>query len=141
MNILASAITITWKRNGAYGERLIQDLDVPSALIEIEASYARTFDSRDERHLSRTPMVLDEQGWLKVSEVLDETLETIIGRLAKNDPEYLKRYPLDVRVELFQGLLRALQFAHSHGIIHRNARAEISVEKLQSEGCAASVRN
>lgn len=26
MNILASAITITWKRNGAYGERLVQDL-------------------------------------------------------------------------------------------------------------------
>lgn len=42
-----------------------------------------TFDSRNERHLSRTPMVLDEQGWLKISEILDQTLDAVLQETAK----------------------------------------------------------
>jgi DNA-binding transcriptional ArsR family regulator len=34
-----------------------------------------TFDSRPERHLSRTPLVLDQQGWDDLAEVLIETVE------------------------------------------------------------------
>lgn len=42
-----------------------------------------TFDSRDERHLSRTPMVVDQQGWMKVSAILDETLDAILQESAQ----------------------------------------------------------
>ena len=77
---------------------------------------------------------VDEEGqiFFVMKHIDGETLESIIGRLAKNDPEYLKRYPIDVRVELFLGLLRALQFAHSHGIIHRNGKTKILDEKTRS---------
>jgi DNA-binding transcriptional ArsR family regulator len=43
---------------------------------------AGTFDARDERHLSRTPAVLDETGWNRVSEILDEALDAIIEEQA-----------------------------------------------------------
>ena len=42
-----------------------------------------TFDNRNERHLSRTPMVLDQQGWMKVSAILDETLDVILQESAQ----------------------------------------------------------
>lgn len=38
---------------------------------------AGTFDSRDERHLSRSPIILDEQGWKRVNEICDEALDAI----------------------------------------------------------------
>jgi DNA-binding transcriptional ArsR family regulator len=42
-----------------------------------------TFDTRDERHLSRTPIVLDQQGWMKVSALLDETLDGLLQESAQ----------------------------------------------------------
>jgi DNA-binding transcriptional ArsR family regulator len=40
-----------------------------------EAFEAGTFDSRDDRHLSRTPLVMDERGWEELNELLSETLD------------------------------------------------------------------
>lgn len=37
-----------------------------------------TFDSRDERHLSRLPMLLDEIGWKQVNKILDDTLDALL---------------------------------------------------------------
>ena len=51
-------------------DRLIEDAAT--------ALNAGTFDARDERHLSRTPVVLDERGWNAVSAILDEALDAII---------------------------------------------------------------
>jgi DNA-binding transcriptional ArsR family regulator len=39
---------------------------------------AFTFDSRDERHLSRTPLVLDDEGWVRVGALLDQTLDAVM---------------------------------------------------------------
>jgi DNA-binding transcriptional ArsR family regulator len=36
---------------------------------------AGTFDERDDRHLSRTPLALDDRGWEDLNEVLAEALE------------------------------------------------------------------
>lgn len=56
-----------------------------------EAVNAGTFDEKEDRHLSRTPMVVDKQGWDEVSKLLSETLDRVLqiqsesqARLAKS---------------------------------------------------------
>jgi DNA-binding transcriptional ArsR family regulator len=46
--------------------------DAASALL------AGTFDKRVDRHLSWTPMILDEQGWDDLKAELERTLETVM---------------------------------------------------------------
>ena len=55
----------------------------------MEALLAETFDKRQDRHLSCTPMVVDEEGWRAVAKLLAGTLEGLMeiqtesaGRLA-----------------------------------------------------------
>jgi DNA-binding transcriptional ArsR family regulator len=36
---------------------------------------AGTFDTRDDRHLTRTPLALDEQGWTELNEIMGEVQE------------------------------------------------------------------
>jgi len=43
----------------------------------VAALDAGTFDARDDRHLSRTPMIVDERGWGELNGVLAATLERI----------------------------------------------------------------
>ena len=43
-----------------------------------EASNSGTLDEVDDLHLSRTPMVVDRQGWADVSSVLKETLDRVL---------------------------------------------------------------
>ena len=42
-----------------------------------EAVKANTLDEPDDRHLSRTPMVVDQQGWGEVSKLLSDTLDRV----------------------------------------------------------------
>ena len=42
-----------------------------------EAMEAGTFDRRADRHLTRSPLVLDEPGWREVNELLNELLERV----------------------------------------------------------------
>jgi DNA-binding transcriptional ArsR family regulator len=39
------------------------------------ATKSGTFDARDDRHLSRTPLVVDEQGWGELCELLTDAFE------------------------------------------------------------------
>lgn len=55
---------------------------------------AGAFDRRPDRHLSRTPLVLDEQGWQELNTMLNETLEHALdiqagaaGRISESDRE------------------------------------------------------
>lgn len=43
-----------------------------------EAAKSGTLDEVDDLHLSRTPMVVDKQGWADVSSVLRETLDRVL---------------------------------------------------------------
>ena len=60
--------------------------DVASAVVE------GTFDKRNDRHLSWTPMLVDEEGWGEIKKELTEMLERVFeiqsasaGRLTKAD--------------------------------------------------------
>lgn len=61
-----------------------------------EAVTEGTFDELEDRHLSRTPLVADKQGWDEVSTLLGETLDQLLTiqakaseRLAESDEEGL----------------------------------------------------
>lgn len=57
-------------------EMIIQD--------SAQALTAGTFDARADRHLSRTPVVLDEEGWRDLHSLLDETLERVLDLQAQS---------------------------------------------------------
>lgn len=44
-----------------------------------EASRTGTLDELEDRHLSRTPMVVDKQGWTDVSNLLRDTLDRVFA--------------------------------------------------------------
>src|SRR6185312_8068540 len=50
-------------------------------LLLVDASQALaagTFDARDDRHLSRTPVLVDEEGWRQLVEIKANALEAIL---------------------------------------------------------------
>lgn len=50
-------------------------------LVLADASHALTagtFDARDDRHLSRTPMLVDERGWRELVEIKANALEAVL---------------------------------------------------------------
>ena len=64
----------------------------------------------------------DGRLWYTMQEVRGETLEAIITRLRAGDPATQARFDVARRVEIFLGVLRALDFAHAHGILHRDIK-------------------
>lgn len=56
--------------SGAMLKSVFEDID--------EASQSGTLDELEDRHLSRTPMVVDEQGWKDVASLLVDTLDRVI---------------------------------------------------------------
>ena len=72
--------------SAAFVKMLISDV--------IDALNQGTFDARDDRHVSWTPGVVDEQGWVESVDLVNETLDQILKiqsasakRLAKSGEE------------------------------------------------------
>lgn len=56
--------------SGAMLKSFFDDID--------EAVTSGTFDELEDRHLSRTPMVVDKQGWNDVADLLSKTLDRVL---------------------------------------------------------------
>jgi DNA-binding transcriptional ArsR family regulator len=84
-----------WKRLPRSGRQAVSDLTLQMIWEDASAAIKKgTFESRSDRHLSRTPLALDEQGWKELNALLRDThaqAETIATksakRLAKSEEE------------------------------------------------------
>jgi DNA-binding transcriptional ArsR family regulator len=76
-----------WKRLPRSGRQAVSDLALQMTWEDVSAAIAAgTFDNRVDRHLTRTPLVLDEQGWSEVNKVLTKAFndaESIASQSAK----------------------------------------------------------
>ena len=64
----------------------------------------------------------DGSYYLVMKRLEGQTLEVVIARLRAGDPDTCARFPLEVRIEVFSQVLRALQLAHARRIVHRDLK-------------------
>lgn len=67
---------------------------------------------------------IDDRGELffVMKYVEGETLESVIDALRRGDPQVTARWDFTRRIEVFMSLLRALQYAHGRGYLHRDVK-------------------
>jgi len=84
-----------WKRIPRSGRQAISDSILQILWEDLsESMKAGTFEARTDRHLTHSPMVLDDQGWAEVNRLMVEALEQAekvgresAGRLKKSGDE------------------------------------------------------
>jgi eukaryotic-like serine/threonine-protein kinase len=104
-------------------KRLPQGAELDRVLRFVEE--IRTVGALDHPNIAPVHDVgVDEQGryFFMMKHLKGETLESIISRLRHADLDALVRYPFQVRVQIFLGVLHALAYAHGKGYIHRDLK-------------------
>jgi eukaryotic-like serine/threonine-protein kinase len=105
-------------------KRLSTGVQSPAAVARF-VDEVRTMGALD--HPNITPIYdvgRDERGRLffTMKYVEGQSLEDLIERLRKGDPQAHAQYPLARRLDVFVGILNALDYAHSLGILHRDIK-------------------
>lgn len=140
----------TWKRfnvvrplaEGAMGEvALVRDNDI-SREVAVKSLHSELQEPElvdrfiDEIHILgqlEHPNIMpihdvgvDESGkpYFMMKYVAGETLGTIIDKLREKVPHYVGLYTVERRMEIMLGVLRAIEFAHSKGIVHRDVKPD-----------------
>lgn len=76
-----------WKKLPRSGRQAVSDVALQMVWDDLSAAIkGGTFDSRPDRHLSRSPLVLDDEGWKEMAKLLERTLaqaEEIAARSGK----------------------------------------------------------
>lgn len=66
---------------------------------------------------------LDESGYFFVMKYCDgENLEDIVRKLREGEPSTVARFPMEERARIFLTVCKAVEFAHSKGLIHRDIK-------------------
>jgi serine/threonine protein kinase len=105
-------------------KRLRPELQGPVAVARF-ADEVRTVGSLEHPNIVPIHDVgRDEAGryYFVMRHVRGETLEQVIERLAAGDPAYVSRFSVEVRIEIFLGILHALSYAHQQGVLHRDIK-------------------
>jgi DNA-binding transcriptional ArsR family regulator len=74
-----------WKRIPKSGRQAVTDVVLQMIWEDVSDAIKKgTFEKRSDRHLSRSPLVLDEQGWDEVRDLLGSTLGQAEGIATKS---------------------------------------------------------
>jgi hypothetical protein len=95
-----------WKKLPQSGRQAVSDVALQMIWEDVSSAIrGGTFEARSDRHLSRSVLELDEEGWKELSELLGSTLEET-EKIEKRSAERLKANegndgnPVPVRVVL-----------------------------------------
>jgi eukaryotic-like serine/threonine-protein kinase len=105
-------------------KRLLPELNDPSIIARF-VDEIRTVGRLEHPNIVPIHDVgVDEEGryFFVMKYVAGETLESIIEKLKAGDPAYMAKYTIEARVEIFKGLMHALEYAHTEGVVHRDIK-------------------
>jgi serine/threonine-protein kinase len=105
-------------------KRLLPKMRAPTVLVRFMEEI-RTIGRLEHPNIVPIHDVGVEEGgdyYFVMKYVDGETLESIIEKLAAGDPGYHSLYPFERRMEIFEGVLEALHYAHASGVVHRDIK-------------------
>lgn len=97
--------TPTWERLNPAVRMKISDAGLKSLIDRVsEATAARTFDSRGDRHLTGITQLVDEEAWKKMAGMLDEVLDAFYAAVdeAKDRSDEGAKFPMTLGLLAFE---------------------------------------
>lgn len=105
-------------------KRLLPEMQGPSVIARF-VDEIRTVGKLEHPNIVPIHDVgIDDKGryFFVMKHLHGETLEQVIDKLAGGDRAYHDKYGFERRMQLFAGILEAVNYAHEQGIIHRDIK-------------------